>query len=159
LGNSQDTVNLVPTASVLTTQSVTLSFTEVRDCNCSYNNNTTFNPKCKGSYKINVTVPVTVTKQQADTTPATVKIDLIVNGSVVASSTTYSTSVTGATTLTISQTVCLRPCDNVYIQSSATRGNANDTITTSPSTLRSFSGCSNSNSCCNTSKCCKKSCC
>jgi len=161
LGNSTDTVNLVPTPSSTTAQSVTLTFTEVRDCNCSYNNNQTFNPKCKGSYKINASVPVSLTTNTTAT--ASVKLNLVVNGSVVASSTLYTTTAAAGnytTTLSISQSVCLRACDNVYIQTEATRGSPSDAITTSPETLRSFSGCTNTNSCCKyQSKCCKKSCC
>ncbi len=134
------------TASETTTYSssntpVTLTFTEVKDCACNYNNNNTFNPTCKGTYTLNVSVPVSNFVNAIDST-ATATIQLKSNDVVKASATS-----TSATTLTINSTLCLGPCDNVTVCLVVTGG----TVDIASASTRTFSGYS--------SRCCKTKCC
>ncbi len=138
LGQSSNSIDISSNSSTL------LTFNEVRDCGCDYNNNSTFNPKCSGKYSFCVSVPITTTGSGT----ATVRIDLATSSGAVKASSSSFTTVPGSTTLNISSTVCLNKCDSLFVNlvvSDITGG----VIVKVPATLRTFSG--------YTSKC--KSCC
>lgn len=117
------------------TGSTLLTFTEVRDCGCDYNNNSTFNPKCNGSYTICASVPITTSASGA----ISVRIDLVTSSGVIkASSSTFST-LSGSTTLNINNTVCLSKCDAVSVNLVIASVSGGATVSI-PATLRTFSG-------------------
>lgn len=121
----------------------TLTFAEVRDCGCDYNGDSTFNPKCKGTYTFCVSVPITVTSG----TP-TVTIQLKTGSGVIKQQATTTTS----QTLNLNSTLCLDKCDSLFVNL-VVEGEEPFSVTI-PASNRTFSG--------YTSKCCKtykSSCC
>ena len=119
-----------------------LFFTEVGDSGTYYNNNSIFNPICKGKYKICASVPVSEIGENVSA-----KIQLVTSSGLVKTS---SSSISGAAgTLNIDTTVCLNRCDAVFIQIVTTNLPPDSYITVSPSSApRTFSGYSVNNSCC-----------
>jgi hypothetical protein len=114
--------------SVPTTQ--TLIFNKVRDSGCDYDNNNTFNARCKGEYNFCVSVPVEITG-----TVSTVQLQLTNASGVVRASTSTTTS----GTLIINACICVDKCESIFVNLVIT-GTPGDFEVSIPATVRSFSG-------------------
>ena len=119
-------------------------FTEVKDCGSNYNNNSIFNPNCKGKYKICAAVPILI-----NSILNTAQIQLVTSSGVVKAS---SNIIDGSEnpvygTLNIDTIVCLGKCESVYIRFVGT-GELSTLIVSPSSAPRTFSGYSVNNSCC-----------
>jgi len=124
LGQSSDALGPF---SVSTTQ--TLTFNKVRDSGCDYDNNNTFNARCKGEYNFCVSVPVGITG-----TVSSVQLQLTNASGVVRASTSTITS----GTLTINACIFVEKGESIFVNLVIT-GSGSFQVSI-PATVRSFSG-------------------
>lgn len=122
------------------TSPYTIDFTEQQDCLNEYVNNTTFIPKCKGYYKFNVNVNVI-----NDITTQNISVALFVNG-IQKAIQTQSVAQTASQSFSLSQSLCLKRGDSVYVVIFPTSGVSLG--------VRTFSGSKCGSSSCSSSCCC-----
>jgi hypothetical protein len=147
IANSQDSVDLSGVVAPYT-----ISFQEQQDCLCEFTGNTTFIPKCNGTYKFNVSATVTATSSGL----GVYSIKIVANGT---DKYTYSLTFTNAGTQTANFCANLSLCKGNIVIVTITPPTGNSTPFAPGTVLGSRVLTINKSKCCGGNSCCSKSSC